>query len=112
MIRNITLGFAIFALAVASAATSSSYKVELLEKSVVNGNTLPAGQYKVEVNEDKATISSGKSSTEAPVKVETVDQKYRTTTLLYGANSQLQEVRIGGTKTKLVFTGDNTRKGD
>jgi hypothetical protein len=111
MIRNITLGFATFALAVASAATGS-YKVEFLENSVVNGNTLPAGQYKVEVNDDKATISHGKTTTEAAVKVETVDQKYRTTTLLYGANSQLQEVRIGGTKTKLVFTGDNTRKGD
>jgi hypothetical protein len=111
MIRNITLGFATFALAIASAA-SSSYKVDLLEKSVVNGNTLPAGQYKVEVNEDKAVISHGKTTTEAPVKVETVDQKYSTTSLLYGANSQLQEVHIGGTKTKLIFNADNIRKGD
>ena len=110
MIRNITLGFATFALAIASAATSS-YKVDLLENSVINGNNLPAGQYKVQVNEDKATISSGKTTTEAPVKVETVEQKYPTTKLLYGANSQLQEVHIGGTKTKLVF-GDTTRKGD
>jgi hypothetical protein len=110
MIRNITLGFATFALAVASAATGS-YKVDLLENSVINGNNLPAGQYKFQVNEDKATISSGKKTTEAPVKVETVEQKYPTTTLLYGANSQLQEVHIGGTKTKLVF-GDTTRKGD
>jgi len=110
MIRNMTLGFATLALAIASAATGS-YKVDLLEPSVINGNSLPAGQYKVDVNEDKATLSRGKTTAEAPVKVETADQKYRTTTLLYGANSQLQEVHIGGTRTKLVFTSD-TRKGD
>lgn len=110
MIRNMALGFVTMALAIASAATSS-YKVEILEPSVVNGATLPVGQYKVDVNEDKATITRGKTTAEAPVRVETSDQKYRTTTLLYGANSQLQEVRIGGTKTKLVFTSD-TRKGD
>ena len=110
MIRNITLGFATLAIAVASAATGS-YKVDLLEPSVINGSTLPAGQYKVEVNEDKATLSHGKTTTEAQVKVETVDQKYRTTSVLYGANALVQEVRIGGTKTKLIFTSD-TRKGD
>ncbi len=111
MIRMMTLALASLALAAAASAATGSYKVDLLEPSVINGSTLPAGQYKVEVNEDKATLSHGKTTAEAPVKVETSDQKFRTTTLLYGANSQLQEVRIGGTKTKLVFTGD-TRKAD
>jgi hypothetical protein len=110
MIRNITVGFVMFALAAASAATSS-YKVDLFENSVINGNTLPAGKYKVEINEDKATLSLGKTTAEAPVKVETNDQKYRATSLIYGPNQQLQEIHIGGTTTKLVFAGEN-RKGD
>jgi hypothetical protein len=110
MIRNITIGFVSLALAAASAA-SSSYKVELFSPSTVNGNTLPAGKYKVEVNEDKATLSQGKTMTEAPVKVETSTQKYQATSLVYGPNQQLQEIHIGGTTTKLVFAGEN-RKGD
>ena len=37
---------------------------------VVNGQTLKAGDYKVQFSDNKATIQQGKKVTEVPVKVE------------------------------------------
>ena len=76
---------------------------------VVNGQTLQAGDYKVQFAGDKATIKQGKTATEVPVKVETSDNKYATTTVRLNGQ-QVEEIRLGGTKTKLVFekTGAGT----
>ena len=101
MLKRLSIGFATLALAAASAATT--YRVTLFQPSVINGTELKPGEYKVEVNNDKAVIRSGKSSTEAPVKVESNDQKFRTNVVRYGPESRVQEIRLGGTKTRLIF---------
>ena len=105
MVKKLTTGFAILALAAASAATS--YNVTLLQPSVVNGAELKAGDYKVEIKDNVAVIKQGKRVTEAPVKVETTSEKFRTNTFRYNG-SQLQEIRIGGTDTRLVFEKTGT----
>jgi hypothetical protein len=101
MVKNILLGFASIALAVASAA--SSYNVTFYQPVMVNGSELKAGDYKVELKDDKtAVIKQGKTTTEAPVKVENDSQKYqRTAVRLNGM--QVEEIRIGGTSTRIVF---------
>jgi hypothetical protein len=101
MVKNILLGFASLALAVASAATS--YHVTFYEPVMINGSELKAGDYKVELKDDKtAVIKQGKTVTEAPVKVENDSQKYqRTAVRLNGM--QVEEIRIGGTNTRIVF---------
>jgi hypothetical protein len=101
MVKNILFGFATLALAVASAA--SSYNVTFYEPVMINGSELKAGDYKVELKDDKtALIKQGKTVTEAPVKVENDSQKYqRTAVRLNGM--QVQEIRIGGTSTRIVF---------
>jgi hypothetical protein len=104
MLKNLVLAFAILALAVASAAT---YRVALDQPSVVNGNELKAGDYRLNVQSDKVTIVNGKQSVEVPVKVETVAQTYNSTAVRYsdeGGRPTMSEIRQGGTKTKLVFT--------
>ena len=100
MVKGLTLGFATLALAAASAATS--YKVTFYEPVVVNGTTLKAGEYKVEVDNDKAIIKKGKAVAESPVKVESSDAKFPSTTVRL-AGTQVEEIRVGGTRTKLVF---------
>lgn len=100
MVKGLTLGFATLALATAGAATS--YTVTFFEPVVVNGTTLKAGEYKVEVDSDKAIIKRGKAVAESPVKVESNDSKYRSTTVRL-AGTQVEEIRVGGTRTKLVF---------
>jgi hypothetical protein len=76
---------------------------------VVNGQTLKAGDYKVQYSADKATIKQGKSVTEVPIKVENGTDKYAATTVRLNG-TQVEEIRLGGTHTKLVFekTGAGT----
>ena len=104
MLKKFVLAFAVLALAVASAAT---YKVTILQPSVVKGNALKAGDYRLNVQDDKVTIVNGKQSVEVPVKIENVEQKYDSTAVRYsdeGGKTTISEIRLGGTKTKLVFT--------
>ena len=105
MIKKLTLSIATFALAVGSAA--STYKVTLFQPSLVNGTELQPGEYKVEVKDNKAIISKGKQSVEASVKTEAAESKFSSTSVRYengDGKYRLQEIRIGGTNTKLIFT--------
>lgn len=101
---SIMLAIGAFALAVASAATT--YRVTISNPTWVAGKQLKPGDYRIEVEGDKAVIRLGKEVVEAPVKVETVDRKYTDTSINVGdsgGKSMLKEIRVGGTKTKLVF---------
>jgi hypothetical protein len=101
MVKNVLLGFATAALAVASAATS--YNVTFYQPVTVNGAQLKAGDYKVELKSDNmAVIKQGKTETEAPVKVETGSQKFSRTAVRING-TQLEEIRVGGTDKRLVF---------
>jgi hypothetical protein len=105
MFKKIALSFATLALAVASAA---SQKVTLHQDAELNGKHLKAGEYKVEVKDGTAVLKSGKEVLEAPVKVETTPSKFSVTSIRYnseGSTPAIQEIRMGGTNTKLVFGG-------
>jgi hypothetical protein len=101
--QKLILGFAVAALAVASAET---YRVTLFQPTVVQGTELKAGDYRVDVKDAKVVIAAGKQSVEAPVKVENGDQKFGSTSVRYATENgkyAIQEIRLGGTKTKLIF---------
>jgi hypothetical protein len=64
MVKNVLLGFATAALAVASAA--SSYSVTFYEPVTINGTELKAGDYRLELKDNgMAVIKQGKTMTEA-----------------------------------------------
>lgn len=93
-------------LAMGAIAQAATYHVTLLKPSVVAGKELKPGDYKLEVNNDKVVISHGKQSVEAKVKTQEADKKYGSTTVRYemeGDKYRVQEIGIGGTKTKLVI---------
>jgi len=97
--------------AVGQAAT---YHVTLLKTTIVAGQELKPGEYKLEVNNDTAVISHGKTSVEAKVKTESADKKFNSNTVKYlkdGEKYRLQEIGIGGSKTKLVIRQDGVREG-
>jgi|ERR1700722_15491225 hypothetical protein len=100
MVKNILLGFASLALAVASAATS--YDVTFYQPVMINGSELKAGDYKLELNDKTAVIKHGDSVTEAPVTVTNKGQKYERTAVRLNRR-QVEEIRIGGTNTRVVF---------
>ena len=104
MMKKMMLGFGVLSLAALSAG--ETYRVNLFQTSVVNGTELKPGEYKVEVTDNKAVIKRGKESVEAPVKLENTDTKFGSTSVRYqnaDGKYKVQEIRLGGTKTKLVF---------
>jgi len=100
MVKNVLLGFASVALAVATAA--SSYNVTFYQPVMVNGSELKAGDYKLELKDKTAVIKQGKTATEAPVTVQNDSQKFQRTAVRLNGN-QVEEIRIGGTSTRIVF---------
>jgi hypothetical protein len=103
MLKKFVLAFGILALAVASA---ENFRVTLSQPSTVKGNQLKAGDYRLNVENTKCTLVNGKQSVEVNVKVETVEKKFDTTAVRYttvGEKQSIKEIRIGGTKTKLIF---------
>ena len=87
-------------------ASSASYTVTLFQPSVVGGTELKPGDYKMTVEDNKVIISKGKAKVEASVKTETADAKYSSTSVRYTSTDgkyKIQEIRLGGTTTRLVF---------
>ena len=103
MFSKILTLLAVVAVSVASAA---SYRVTLFQPAVVQGQELKAGEYRLELKDAKVVIADRKHSVEAPVKVESADKKFSSTTVRYAnaeGKSAIQEIRLGGTNTKIVF---------
>lgn len=93
-------------LAAAALASAKSYTVNLLSPAMFGGVELQPGEYKMEVNDQTAVIKKGSVRGESKVKVEDGTAKYDQTTVRFdnaGGKMKIQEIRIGGTKTKLVF---------
>lgn len=90
----------------AAIAAGKAYSVTLYQRSVIAGVELEPGEYKLEWNGSKATLRNGRKAVEAEVKVETGDQKYSSTSVRYqngDGSYHIQEIRLGGGRTKLVF---------
>ena len=105
MTRRLLLTLAVLGGAI-GAAHAKSYTVTLLQTATVSGTELKPGEYTLEVKDQAVTIKSGKMQVSAPVKVETTDGKNPSTTVRYASGEgkfKIQEIRLGGTKTKLVL---------
>ena len=95
-------------------AGAASYNFKIFDAVTIDGKELKPGSYKVEVKESTAVIRSGKDSTEVKVHTENSDRKYDSTTVRYshdGKKNNLEEIHIGGSKTKLVFDAPKTANG-
>jgi hypothetical protein len=105
IMRKVLPFFLVAGLAVAG---TRSYAVNLTKPNMVGATELQPGDYKIEVNDQKAILRKGKVQTESPVKVEEGDTKFEKTVVRYIGNAdgklRIQEIRIGGTRTKLIFT--------
>jgi hypothetical protein len=102
MIRNTMLALCALALTAVGASTH----VTITGPTWVGTNELMPGDYTVEVQGDKAVMKSGKNVVEVPAKVETETSKYPVTSLHTsnaGGKNTLEEIWLGGTKTKIVL---------
>jgi hypothetical protein len=94
------------AVAVSGFASAKTYNVTFYQPTIVGEAELKPGDYKVDVENDKAVIRAGKKRIEAAVTVESNGEKYPSTSVRYrngDGKYRLQEIRVGGTSTKLTF---------
>ena len=108
MIKKLVVAFAVLALAAAFAGGVSgvTYKITLLQPSVVKGTALKAGEYRLQILNETATLTGQKLTVDIPVKVETTERKFENTAIRYveqDGKAMISEIRIGGTKTKLLI---------
>ncbi|GIU73579.1 MAG: hypothetical protein KatS3mg004_0666 [Bryobacteraceae bacterium] len=97
---------AIFLAVAVFSASAATYNVTLFQPSLVAGKELKPGDYKLIVEDGKAIIQKGKEKVEATVRVEQGDSKFSSTSVRYSEENgklKIQEIRLGGTTTKLVF---------
>ncbi len=102
MLNRLFLGLVAVGVMTLTAATGT-YKITLFQDSVVNGKQLKAGDYKVEMKDNSAVLKQGKQIVEIPARAETGSSKFSSTQIEYKNNNNIQEIRVGGTNTKIVF---------
>jgi uncharacterized protein (DUF2345 family) len=104
--KKLMLGACVFSLGIATAA--STYHVKIADSTWVGQTELKPGEYNVTVDAaGKVTFKMGKNVVEAPAKIETNTSKFSDTqfnTKSVNGQSQLKELDLGGTKSKIVFT--------
>lgn len=86
-------------------ASAASYNVTLFQPSVVSGKELKPGEYKLTIDGGTAILVKGKEKVEFAVKLETAESKFSSTSVRYadqGGKMKVQEIRLGGTTTKVV----------
>ena len=84
-------------------AHAAPYDVTLFANVSVGKTQLKAGDYTVEMKGDKAVFKCGKKTVEVQAAVEKNDQMFASTILL-SQHSQLQEIDLGGTQDRIVFS--------
>lgn len=87
-------------------AAKEGFRVTLFQPSVVGGIELEAGDYQVTVDNEKVSFKKGRRTVEATAKLETGEEKYKSTTVRYDNSDgkyRVAEIKVGGTNQKLVF---------
>ncbi len=96
----------VFLLCASLAIAAERFNVVFVYPTYVGETQLKPGQCRLTLEGDQAIFEQGKHRLEVPVKVETVENKYRHTTVRYhidGDKYMVSEIRLGGTNRKLVF---------
>ena len=106
------LAFGTFALGLAMAA--STHHVTITSPTWLNGTELKPGDYRVQLEGNKATIRGKETNIEVPATVSEAAHKYPTTSFRsdnINGKQQLEEIQFGGTKTKIVLGGQSSGAG-
>ena len=98
--------FAIGTLALAAASAADRYNVKFFLPGELAGRIVKPGEYTLELKGDRAVLNGAGGKIESDATVQQGDRKFRDTVVRYAnsdANSRLDEIRIGGTSTTVVF---------
>ncbi len=92
--------FSLLTLGIASAA--DPYNVTVLDAVQVGKTELKPGDYKVEMQGDKAVFTIGKKTVVVPATLSKGEQPFASTVFI-SQHSKLKEIDLGGTQDKIVF---------
>ena len=110
MFKKVLLTFGVFALGAASATT-----LHITDPTWINGKELKPGSYALHVEGNEAVIEHGKTVVQVPVKVVQGSEKYPETQMLMSTRSGkdvLDEIRVGGSHTRIVVNPHLSGSGD
>jgi hypothetical protein len=98
----------VLAMSILSIASAKSYTCTFTNRTMAGSVQLPAGEYKLKVDGSNAVFTNvdNNKSVTAPVKIETVDQKYAVTsikTTQKGDAQHIDDIELGGSNTKIEF---------
>lgn len=105
--KLIKLAFSFATLALAAASAASSYSVKFYQPVQIGATEFKPGDYKVEMQGDKAVFRSGKNVVEVPATLQKGDKKYSYTAVT-SQDSKVSEIDLGGTSSKIVFGAAST----
>ena len=110
-----TLRIAMLTLAATALASAASYRITIPVAVVVDGDDVKPGEYTLNVKDDNtAVLKGGKINIETKVKTEPTDRKFDSTAVRYsqeGGKYNMQEIQLGGKKSKLVFESSHSANG-
>ena len=93
----------------AGSVSSKTYEINLSKPAKVGNTQLKAGRYKLVLDGSQATITEAgksKNTVTVPVKVQEGDKKFDDTRIITsndGAGEKIEEIDLGGSKTKLAL---------
>ena len=91
-------------LTLALTAAENRYNLKVSSPTWVGATELKPGDYKIEMQGDKAVIRTGKTTTvEAPATLVNGDRKFSVTAIETGAGSKVTAIELGGTTSKIVL---------
>ena len=102
--KNLLLAFTLLGASIASAKT---YSITLSSPADIGNTRLKSGEYKLELRGDSVLVKDGKMVSEFPVHVENETRKFENTSITtssQGGSNRIEEIRLGGTTVKLVFS--------
>jgi hypothetical protein len=102
--KNFLLAFTLLGASIASAKT---YTITLSSPAAIGNSQLKSGEYKLELKGDSVLVKDGKMVNEFPVHVENETRKFDNTSIITtsaGGSNRIEEINLGGTTIKLVFS--------
>lgn len=108
MLKKLIVSFSTVAVMVASAAT---YNVTLFQNATLDGKSLHAGDYRLEIKDNNVVFKHNKDVTEVAARTETTDRKFAQTIVRFNSKDEVTEICIGGTNKKIVFAGEKNNNG-
>ena len=95
-------------LASVSLLSAKTYNVSISTTAMAGNVQIPAGEYRLKLDGDQAVFTgvNEKRTFTAPVKMETVSQKYdehAVVSISQGGTQHIESIELGGSQTKLDF---------